>query len=193
MLGRIPIRSWSFARVTIMGICLLQLVLAPAIARAADNIAVANIAGVDADLNDSNTITLTSNTLGIVKAAFLSNGTPITSGSTLARGTVVKFVIYLDNTTAAPIDSVNISDVLAATFSYQAGTMKVDTSQNTGATVANIFTAVNATAALTDVVSAADVAGVTGSTVSAGGGAGNGMVTAPAGKVWALLFTVKMQ
>src|SRR5262249_49677957 len=95
----------------------------PQMALAATNTAVGNIAGVDADLNDSNTITLTTTTLSLVKAAFLSDGTPISSGATLAKGTVVKFLIYMDNTTPTPVDSVNVSDALAATFAYQAGTL----------------------------------------------------------------------
>lgn len=186
-------RSRSFACAAIAGLCVLQLVFAPIMALAATNTATANVAGVDADLNDSNVITLTSATLGIVKAAYLANGTALSTGSTVPRGTVVKFLIYLDNTTTAPLDSVNVSDVLAATFAYQAGTIKVDASQNTGATAANIYAAVNAAAALTDAVSGADVAGITSATISAGNSAGNAMVTAPASKVWALLFTVKMQ
>jgi hypothetical protein len=183
-----PSAAWVLGLLTAV-----QVAIGPSLALAATNTAVGNIAGVDADLNDSNTITLTTTTLGLVKAAYLADGTPITSGATLAKGTVVKFLVYLDNTTAAPVDSVNVSDALAATFVYQAGTIKVDASQNTGASAANIYAAVNAATALTDAVSGADVAGISGTTVSAGNATGNALVTVPASKVWALLFTVKMQ
>jgi hypothetical protein len=177
----------------IAAITMLQLLFVPLLATAATNQATGSIAGDATALTGSNTVTLTTTTLALLKQAFLADGTPVTTGSTLAKGTVVKFLIYLDNTTATAVDSVNVSDVLAATFGYQAGTIKVDASQNTGATAANIYTAVNAAAALTDVVSAADVAGIAGSTISAGQTAGNAKVLVPASKVWAMLFTVKMQ
>ena len=64
---------------------------------------------------------------------------------------------------------------------------------NTGSTVAAIYAAANAAALLTDAVSNGDVAGISGSTVSAGATGGNAAVTVPASKVWAMLFTVKVQ
>jgi hypothetical protein len=176
-------------------VCAVQLVFWPAISLAATNQATGNIAGDATALSGSNTITLTTTTLNLVKAAFLANGTQVASGSSLAKGTVVKFLLYIDNTTSAAADSVNVTDVLAATFAYQAGTIKADTSQATGAAVAAIYTAANAAATLTDAVSAADLAGYTAgtTTISAGQTAGNAKVIVPAGKVWALLFTTKMQ
>lgn len=179
--------------VRVLAILAAVLCFVPVTARAADNTATGNIAGVDADLSNSNTFTLNTTTLALVKAAFLADGTPLVSGATLARGTAVKFLIYVDNTTGVAVDSVNVSDALAAGFAYQAGTIKVDASQNTGATAAAIFSAVDAQTALTDAVSGADVAGINAGTISAGDGSGNAMVTVPAGKVWAILFTVKMQ
>jgi hypothetical protein len=172
---------------------LAVLALVPPAAQAADNTAIGTVAGVDADLNDSNTITLNTTTLSLIKTAFLQNGTPLVSGSTLPRGTLVKFVVYVDNTTAFATDSINVADVLAAGFQYQPGSIKVDASQNTGATAAAIFAAVDVAAAQTDAVSGADVVGFAGTTVSAGNTAGNGVVTVPAGKVWAMQFTVRMQ
>jgi hypothetical protein len=176
----------------IVTVLALTLITAP-VAFAADNTATGNVAGVDADLNDSNTITLNTTTLSLVKAAFLQNGTPLVSGATLPRGTMVKFVVYVDNTTAFATDSINVSDVLAAGFQYLPGSIKVDASANTGSTAAAIYAAVDAAANLTDAVSGADVAGFAANTVSAGNSAGNALVTVPAGKVWAMEFTVRMQ
>jgi len=178
---------------TIVGLCLFQFVCSPSIGFAATNQATGSIATDASALTGSNVVDLTTTTLALVKAAFLANGTPVTTGSTLARGTLVKFVIYVDNTTGAPVDSVNVSDVLDATFAYQAGTIKVDSSLNTGATAAAIYAAVNASTAVTDAISAGDVAGVNGSTIRAGQGAGNANILVPASTVWAMIFTVKMQ
>jgi hypothetical protein len=166
--------------------------LAPA-AHAADNQASGDIAGNAANLGTSNTFTINSTQLALVKAAFLTDGTPIASGTTVAKGTPVKFMIYMDNTTAVPVDSVNVLDALNASFVYQPGTIRVSNTVNTGSTAAAIYAAVNAAALLSDAVSNADVAGINGTTVSAGNGAGNGVITVPASKVWAMLFTVKVQ
>jgi hypothetical protein len=160
---------------------------------ATDNQASGDIAGNAANLGNSNVFTINSTQLSLVKAAFLTNGTPIASGTTVARGTPVKFMIYMDNTTSVPVDSVNVSDVLNAAFVYQAGTIRVDATVNTGSAAAAIYAAVNASAPLTDAVSNADVAGINAATVSAGSGTGNAVVTVPASKVWAMLFTVKVQ
>src|SRR6185295_18079193 len=99
--------------------------------------------------------------------ALLTDGTPIASGTTVARGTPVKFLIYMDNSTAVPVDSVNVQDVLNAAFVYQPGTIRVSNTVNTGATVAAIYAAANAASLLTDTVSNGDVAGITGTTISA--------------------------
>jgi hypothetical protein len=168
-------------------------VLGATSAMAADNTATGDIAGGASTITNSNTFTINSTTLALVKAAFLADGTVLASGTSVPKGTLVKFMIYLDNSTIVPTDSLNVSDVLAASFAYQAGTLKIDNSQNTGATVAAIYAAVNASASITDAVSNADVAGVSGSTVSAGLAAGNSIVTVPPSKVWALLFSVKVQ
>ena len=128
-----------------------------------------------------------------MKAAFLSDGTPILSGTTVPRGTPVKFMIYMDNATTVPVDSVNVQDVLVAAFAYQPGTIRVSNTANSGSTVAAIYAAANAAPTLTDAVSNADIAGINAATVSAGSGTGNGVVTVPASKVWAMLFTVKVQ
>ncbi len=168
---------------------------APSISLAAvvPNTATGTIAGVDADLDDSNTFNINTTTLALVKTAFLSDGTPVADGADVPKGTTVKFMIYVDNTTDVPVSNVSLSDVLNAAFAYQAGTIKADASQATGATAANIYAAVNAAAALTDAVSGVDGAGITGATVSAGSDATNATVNVAANTVWALLYTVKVQ
>ena len=167
--------------------------VAPNVVRAADNQATGDIAGNAAALGVSNVFTINSTQLTLVKAAFLSDGTPIASGATVPKGTPVKFMIYVDNATTVPVDDINVQDVLNAAFSYQTGTIRVDNSVASGSTAAAIYAAVNAVAPLTDAVSNADVAGINGVTVSAGTGTGNQTVTAPANRVWAMLFTVKVQ
>ncbi|MEZ4648040.1 MAG: hypothetical protein R3E97_04495 [Candidatus Eisenbacteria bacterium] len=159
---------------------------------AADNTATGDIGGVDADLTDSNTFTLNSSTLALVKAAFLnSSGAALSSGSSVPKGTLVDFLIYVDNTTGVGVSNVNISDPLTG-FTYQADTIKVDNSQNTGATAAAIYASVDAQSALDDAVDGVDVAGISGSTISAGSGAGNAALNIAASKVWAILFTASV-
>ena len=187
-------RSFAGIRKVWLGLaaCTLALALAPT-ARAADNTATGDIAGGANTLTNSNTFTINTTTLALVKAAFLADGTPLASGASVPKGSLVKFLIYIDNNTTVPADSINVADPLAAQFTYQPGTLKVDVSQASGATAAAIYAAVNAGSALTDAVTAADVVGVTGSTVSAGLSAGNSNVAIPANRVWAVLFSVKVQ
>ncbi len=52
-------------------------------------------------ITDSATLTITSTTLAVVKKAFLDDdtGTEIVGGSSVVKGTIVKFMIYIDNST----------------------------------------------------------------------------------------------
>ena len=188
MLTQAVLRSKVVTIITILGV----IGITPTAAMAADNQATGDVAGVGGDLTDSNTFTLDAATLALVKAAFLTDGTALTSGATLPTGTQVQFLVYVDNTTAVGVDNINIEDILDAGFLYQAGTIKVDNSQATGATEAAIYAAVNATGALTDAVDG-DVASITGATISAGLSAGNAQLDIAASAVYALLFTVEMQ
>lgn len=163
------------------------------VAEAADNQATGDIGGVGADLTDSNVFTLNTSTLALVKTAFLTDGTALTSGSDVPRGTLVQFLIYVENPTAVDADDINILDVLDPAFLYQAGTLYVDNTQPTGTAPAALRTALLGTTALDDGVDGTDVAGITGTTISAGSGAGNVQVDAAAGNTWAMLFTVAMQ
>ena len=173
-------------------ILLAVAMLIPGTALATDNNATGDIAGDATDLTDSNTFTLNSVTLALVKAAFLTDGTALTSGDSLPKGTLVKFMVYVDNTTGVQADDVNVQDILAAGFVYQAGTIKVDNSVATGSTEAALYAAVNATSALTDAIDG-DAAGISAATISAGLSAGNAQVDALASSMWAILFTVEVQ
>jgi uncharacterized repeat protein (TIGR01451 family) len=164
-------------------------------AMAADNQGTGDIAGDSASLTDSNIFTLTSTTLALNKIAFLTDGTQLTSGDVLARGTVVQFVIYVDNTTAFPLTDVSVQDVLDPAFAYQAGSIKVDNSQATGAAQAAIYTAVNAGAAVTD-AAGDDVASYDGTdTINVGNSveATNTQLDVAASTVWAVIFNAVMQ
>ena len=168
---------------------------------AADNTGTGDIGGVAADLTNSNTFTLNSTTLAITKRAFLADGTALTSGATLPRGTVVKFMLYVNNNTAVAVNDISMQDVLDATFSYQAGTIKVDNSVAncaaatcTGPEEAAIYTAVNAASALTD-AAGDDVASHAAGTINLGNSVvgTNAQLNAAANTVYAVLFTVTMQ
>ena len=131
--------------------------------------------------------------LTLVKQAVLaSDGSLIINSSILPRGTIFKFLIYTDNFGPARSD-VSIRDVLDPAFAYSAGSLKVDNSVATGATVGVIYSAVTGTAALSDTIDA-DVASAVGSTIDVGDQfVGNGPLDIAANRIWALLFTVRMQ
>ena len=57
------------------------------VAFATDNTATGDIAGVGGDLTDSNTFTINATTLALMKAAFLTDGTALTSGDNVPAGT----------------------------------------------------------------------------------------------------------
>jgi titin len=131
--------------------------------------------------------------LVLFKQAFLaSDGSIMSNGSTLPRGAVLKFLIYTDNTGSARSD-VSIQDVLDPAFAYSAVSLKVDNSVASGSTVGAIYDAVNASSTLTDEIDA-DVVSITGATIDAGNRyVANGQLDIAANRIWALLFTVRMQ
>ncbi len=185
-----------------LGGLLLGLVLSLA-AQAADNTGTGDVAGDGASLADSNVFSLNSTGAGLalVKTAFLADGTPLTSGSTLATGTLVKFMIYVNNESSIAINDVSIQDVLDPLFLYQAGTIKVDNSvANCAATActpveqAAIFAAADASAALSDGVDGDAASFTAGTTVDAGNeNQANAQLDVAANTVLALVFTVQMQ
>jgi hypothetical protein len=189
----------------VLAVCLgaAGLLLAPTAARAANNQGTGDVAGDAAALTSSNNFVLTSQQLSLVKKAFLaSSGAAITTGATLPTGTLVKFMIYVNNNTALAVSDVSAQDVLAATFAYQTGTIKVDNSvvncalaACTALEEAAIFAAVDATAAQTDAVDAGVASYNAGATrIDAGNQTvANGQLNITASHVWAMSFTVKMQ
>jgi len=112
-------------------------------------------------VTDSPTLTVTSANLAVVKVAFVDDntGTQIADGSTVAAGVIIKFIIYVDNTTTATVNDVRIDDFLNDVgFTYQVGSLLWNNNITaTVATLATIFTDTNGGIALTDTVSVADV------------------------------------
>ncbi len=162
-------------------------------AMAADNIGTGDIGGDSASLNPSNTFQLFTTTMSLNKTAFLTNGTRLTTGATLPRGTVVEFMIYIDNTTAVPMNDVSMQDVLSTAFAYVGGSMLVDNTAANAATPTEIYTAVSGGTAMLDPVGA-DVASAVGITIDVGDqNAGNGTLNIAANRVWAILFRALMQ
>lgn len=139
--------------------------------------------------------------LSLVKKAYLADGTPVPDGTVLPRGTRVKYLIYIDNK-GRVLRDVSIRDVLDPTFTYQAGTLKVDNSVEncaaaacTTAEEAAIFTAVDSVPSATDTVDGDQVSyDPASTTIDAGNeNASNGQVNIAPRSVFALSFTVKMQ
>ena len=163
-------------------------------AMAADNQGTGDVAGVPGSLNSSNIFSLIPTSMSLYKMAFLNDGTELTSGDTLPRGTEVKFVIYIDNTTAVGMSDVSIQDVLDPAFAYQLSSMLYTNSLPSGATTAQIYAAVNAGTPATDPIND-DVASAVGVTIDVGNGVvpGNDPVDVAPTSVWAILFRALMQ
>lgn len=174
------------------------------VVHAADNTGTGDVADDPAALVDSNTFQLfsTGAALTLVKTAFLTNdGTPLTSGATVPQGTLVDFMIYVNNEGTVAINDVTLQDQLDPLFVYQAGTIRLDNSvANCAATActpaeeAAIYAAAAAAAAATDAVDA-DGASFDGTdTVDVGdGNVANATVNAAASSVLAVVITVQVQ
>ncbi len=170
------------------------------VAQAANNQGTGDVAGVGADLTDSNTFILSSTGSGLVlvKTAFLtSSGTQLTSSDTVPAGTSVDFMIYINNESSVPISDVSIRDVLDAAFTYQAGSIRIDnTVADCAATCdaaeeAAIYAAAEDNTPLTD-AAADDTASFAALTVDAGNSVvgANAQLDVAANTVLALVFTV---
>ena len=174
-------------------------------ANAADNTASGDVAGDTAALVDSNLFQLfsTGATLTLVKTAFLTNdGTELTTGVTLPQGTLVDFMVYVNNPGSVAITDLSMQDVLDPLFAYQAGTIRVDnTVANcaaatcTPAEEAAIYAAAAVATAGTDAIDAPDTVSFNGgTTVDAGNqSVANGQLDAAANAVLAVVFTVQVQ
>ncbi|MBT8098218.1 MAG: hypothetical protein KJO82_00640, partial [Gammaproteobacteria bacterium] len=136
--------------------------------------------------------------LNIVKRAFLPDGTPIPSGSTVPNYQEFKYLLYINNPGAARND-ISLQDILDPAFQYQAGTIQVDNSVAqcaaatcTAAEELVIFNAVNVVGFETDVVDG-DVASYTAPNIDVGNeNTGNLQLDINGSAVLAVLFSVKM-
>jgi len=182
-------------------VVMLSLVLLPSIAMAADNQGVGDVAGVAGDLTDSNVFTLNALTLALLKRAFLADGTPLAHNDSVPRGTVVKFMIFVNNDTPIPVTDITMQDVLDAAFAYSSPSIKVDNSFTcatdpcTVPEEALIYAAVNGTGALLD-TPGDDVASYDGTdTIDIGNGneGTNAQADVAANSVYAMLVTVTVQ
>ena len=180
--------------VTVVAIIAAALMLSGP-AMAADNVGTGDIGGDSASLNSSNTFSLFTTIMSLNKMAFLSNGTQLVTGSTLPRGTEVRFVVYVDNTTTFPLSDVSIQDVMDPAFGYISGSMKASNAISTGASQAFIYSTVNAVATtLSDLASSADVASYASSTIDVGNqSAANSTLDVNPTSVWAIMFRALMQ
>ena len=179
----------------ILAMCSLQTALA------ADNTGTGDINGDSDALANSNVFQLLSTgALALVKTAWMtSDGSPITSGSTVPQGTSVDFMIYVNNQSSVAINDVSIQDVLDVLFVYQTESIRVDNSvDDCGATCdaaeeAAIYAAASAVGNNLDAVDG-DTSSFTGVTVDVGNQAvGNARLDAAANKVLAVVFTVQVQ
>lgn len=151
---------------------LLLLFLITGSAHAATNIGRGNIGAdptvPDTDyVTDSAVLTITSANLSVVKVAFLDDdtGTQIADGSSVVKGSIVKFMIYMDNTTATAALDVRLQDLLnEVDFTYQANSLSWNNNVTaSAAALATIFSntdtsGANTGVALTDTISGVDVA-----------------------------------
>ena len=166
----------------------------PGSAMAAPNQGTGDIGGINADLANSNIFSLSSTTLVLNKMAFLADGTQLVTGSTLPRGTEVRFVIYVDNTTTFPLSDVSVQDVLDPAFGYITGSMKASNAISTGVSQAVIYSTVNAVAGTVSDAVDGDVGSFAGVTIDAGNqNAANSTLDVAGSSVWAILFRALMQ
>jgi len=168
---------------------------------AENNTGTGDINGDSAALANSNVFVLSSTgALVLVKTAWMtSDGSPVTSGSTVPQGTNVDFMIYVNNQSSVAINDVSIQDVLDVLFVYQTESIRVNNSvDDCGATCdaaeeAAIYAAASAVGNNLDAVDG-DTSSFAGVTVDVGNQAvANARLDAAANKVLAVVFTVQVQ
>jgi uncharacterized repeat protein (TIGR01451 family) len=142
------------------------------------------------------------NSLSITKRAFLADGTPLATGTSVPKGTLVKYMLFVNNFQAAAKTNVSIVDVLDPAFVYQSGTVKIDNSVDNCATPicspaeeVAIFAVVDSNAASTDAIDGDVVSYSSGTTTVEAGNRlqANGQLDIAANKVFVILFAVKIQ
>lgn len=174
---------------------------------AAPNTATGSIAGTSSDLTDSAAFNLLTRQLALYKTAYLTDGTELTDGARLPAGTVVHFLIYVNNDTSVQVNDVRMGDTLNAIFAYANdnsvvfGTTAACTNGGANDGLCNqaerdaLYAAAVGGTATTDAAAAGDVVGVTaGDVVSVGKqDAGNDQLDVSANTAWAVLIPVTMQ
>ena len=177
------------------------------VAEAAINTGTGDVAGDTAALLDSNDFELLSSgaTMTLVKTAFLtSNASQLTSGATLPAGTLVDFMIYVNNSGSVVINDTSIQDILDPLFVYQADTIRVDNSFICAVPAAcvpgeepGIYAAALLVGAGSDAPGVGDTVSFDGPTVTIDIGdeieTANDQQDAAAGTVLAVVFTVQVQ
>lgn len=137
--------------------------------------------------------------LAIVKRAFLLDGTPVADSSVLPRGTLFRFLIYVNNPGGA-VSDVSLLDALDAAFVYQTGTLSFDSSTPscaaggcTPAQEAAADAAASSGTSGTDAIDG-DVLSYTAGTVAAGNQFNaNAQLDLPSARVWAMVFAARIQ
>ena len=137
--------------------------------------------------------------LSIVKRAFRTDGTPLPSGTVTPKGALVKFLLYVNNPGAALSDA-SLEDALDPSLAYVAGSLRYSGATAacaalscTGGEEDAIFAAADGGTAGSDALDG-DVVGFSGTKVYAGDqNAANARLDIAAGKVWALVFTVRIR
>ena len=148
--------------------------------------------------NDSASDPTTVSVLALVKRAFRVDGTPIPNAAVLAKGTLFRFLIYVNNPGSALTD-VSLVDVLAPAFQYLGGTLRLTNAPSacaaamcTGVEESALFTAANAGTAATDAIDG-DVVSVVSSRIDLGNQVkANAQLNLAAGKVFAVIFSVRL-
>ncbi|WP_221249220.1 WD40/YVTN/BNR-like repeat-containing protein [Desulfuromonas versatilis] len=124
----------------------------------------------------------------LAKAAFLTDGTRLASGVRLPKGTLVDFLVHVNNGGGQIID-LRAEDVLDGAFLYQ-GNLKQGTCSTAACRSGDesaIYTAIAAAAGPGTVVSQ------NGNTVRAGLPAPNSQIDVSANTVWGMVFRVQLQ
>jgi hypothetical protein len=138
-------------------------------------------------------------TLAIVKKAFYTDGTPVPNNETIPSGTKVKYLLYVNNP-GGPVNDMSVQDVLDSTFVFVPNSLRFDNTIDncsqldcSAAEEDSIFSAVESGTQGTDGVDG-DVVSFGADIIDAGDeNAGNAQLDIQGSRIWALIFTVKME
>ncbi len=164
-----------------------------------------NSAGGGVTLTNSGDVTITANTMLLVKQVYDTSGNCLASSPsdatcnsggiavTVPAGTAIKFVIFIRNDTDIALSDVRFTDTLDETgtgFTY-VGSMRYDDSQLDTALLPAIYTAVDSGTAQTDALGGPDdFMSKVGSQIAVGAVAGqaNSPVNVTARRTFAIIF-----